>query len=304
MIKTLWATLIVVILTAGQAFALEITSLAPNRGTPGTLVAINGGLFSPQTQPFLGEHYVIPRIVNENYMEFTVPYLPPGDYLLTVQDGNRVTDQSFKFEVLSPTPQISGLNPRTLDICTVDSQLQIEINGRNFLSGAVILINSNAVPSRVINSTTLEAQLPEFQEAGIYGVSVRNPDGATSLPHSLLVNNLPEIYNVERGADFVTYYEVIIHGKNFLFNSTLVLHEQGSSPLGPIFQQLSFIPRNNTAPEGDGKTIAPQRDQLIYVDCRTLIYQRHPASFQNKELGLQVFNPNGGNTGLHYVVLP
>lgn len=302
--RTFWATLVTLLLSTGQPLALDITSLAPIRGTPGTLVAIDGGPFSSKTQPFLGEHYVEPRIVQDNHLEFTVPLLPPGNYLLTVQDNAATAGQSFQFEVMAPTPQVSSLNPHTIDICQIDAQAEIQVNGRNFLPGAEILVNNKLIPGHVINATTLEAHLPEFQQSGVYGVMVRNPDGAISLPYSLSVNSTPEIFSVERGADFVTYYEIIIHGKNFLFNSIMVLQESESGSANRTYQQLSFVPRSDAPAEGDGRTIAPQSDRLIFVDCQTLIYQRHPYSFQNKELGLQIFNPDGGSTDLYYVSLP
>jgi hypothetical protein len=302
--KILWATFVCILLTKGQTLALEITSLAPIRGTPGTLVAISGGPFSPQTQPFLGEQYVAPRITLKNHMEFTVPDLPPGNYSLTVQDNTMVAAQAYQFEVMAPTPQITNINPRILDACPIDPQNQLQINGRNFLPGAVFLVNENTVVSHIINSTLLEVQLPELQQPGVYGVSVRNPDGATSLPHSLWVNSTPEINSVERGADFVNYYEVIIHGKNFLFNSTLVVKEPENSTLGQTYQQLSFVSRNSAASQGGLDTIAPQRNRLIYVDCQTLIYNRYPTSFQNKDLRLQIFNPDGRKTDQHNVDLP
>ena len=302
--KILWVTLIILFLSTGQPFALDITSLAPVRGTPGTLVAIEGGPFSPTTQPFLGEQYVVPRIVQDNHLEFTVPFLPAGNYLLTVQDKAAVAPQSFQFEVMAPTPEISSINPRVIDICSIDSEAEVQVNGRNFMPGAEIMVNNKLVPSHVISPTTLEALLPEFQQPGVYGVMVRNPDGAISLPYSLSVSSIPEIYSVERGADFVTYYEIIIHGKNFLFNSIMVLQESESGSPARTYQQFSFVPRSDAPAEGDGRTIAPQSDRLIFVDCQTLIYQRHPYSYQNKELGLQIFNPDGGNTGLFYVSLP
>jgi hypothetical protein len=302
--KSLWATLMLLILAAPQSQALDITSLAPNRGTPGTLVAIDGGPFSPQAQAVIGEQYTTPRVVFENHLEFLVPNLPPGNYLLTVQDNTAVARQSFQFEVMAPTPEVSSLSPRMLDICSGDSQNQILVNGRNFLPGAVVLLNGNVVPSERQSSTAMEAQLMDFQKPGVYGVTVRNPDGGLSLPYSLSVNSVPEIYSIERGAEFVTYYEIIIHGKNFQFNSTLVLQEPGNSNSGQNDQQLSFTPRSSSSSEGGGTNIAPQRDRLIYVDCQTLIYRRYPSSFQGKELGLQIFNPDGGNTGLHYVNMP
>ena len=64
--KIPWVMFVYIVLITGQTLALEITSLAPVRGTPGTLVGISGGPFSTQTQPFLGEKYVAPRITLNN----------------------------------------------------------------------------------------------------------------------------------------------------------------------------------------------------------------------------------------------
>ena len=286
-------------LITGQSYALEITSLSPVRGTPGTLVGIGGGPFSSQTQPFLGELYVAPRITLKNYMELTVPNLPPGVYTLTVQDETMVAAQTYQFEVMAPTPQVTNIIPNILDTCPIDPLNRLQINGRNFLPGAVLLVNDRVVPSTVINSNSIEAQLPGFQEPGVYGVSVRNEQGATSLPHSLWVNSTPEIYTVEQGADFVNYYEVIIHGKNFLFNSTLVIKEPEDSAIGMTYQQLSSVSRKNGSSQGG---ISPQ-NRLIYVDCQTLIYHRYRTS-RAKDLSLQIFNPDGRKSDLYYVALP
>lgn len=295
-----WVTFVCIALITGQTFALEITSLTPVRGTPGTLVGISGGPFSPQTQPFLGEQYVAPRLTLKNYMEFTVPNLPPGNYTLSVQDNTMVAVQTYQFEVMAPTPQVTNINPSILDACSVEPLNHLQINGRNFLPGAVLLVNDRVVPSRVISSTSIEAQLPGFQEPGVYGVSVRNQEGATSLPHSLWVNSTPEIDSVEQGADFVNYYEVIIHGKNFLFNSTLVVKEPEDSALGQTYQQLSSVSPKSAASQ---VSISPQGDRLIYVDCQTLIYHRYRTS-RAKDLRLQIFNTDGRKTDLYYVSLP
>ena len=298
--KIPWVTFVCIVLITGQVLALEITSLAPVRGTPGTLVGISGGPFSTQTQPFLGEKYVAPRITLNNYMEFTVPYLPPGNYTLTVQDNTMVAAQTYQFEVMAPTPQVTNINPNILAACPRDPLNQLQINGRNFLPGAVMLVNDSVVPSRVISSTSIEAQLPGLQKPGVYGVSVSNQDGATSLPHSLWVNSTPEINSVERGADFVNYYEVIIHGKNFLFNSTLVVMEQEDSALGQTYQRLSSLSPKSAESQ---VSVSPQEYRLIYVDCQTFIYHRYRTS-RTKDLGLQVFNPDGRKSDQYYLALP
>jgi hypothetical protein len=298
--KIPWVTFACIALITGQALALEITSLAPVRGTPGTQVGISGGPFSLQTQPFLGENYVAPRIISENHMNFTVPNLPPGNYALTVQDNTMVAAQTYQFEVMFPTPQVTKINPSILDACSIDPLNQLQINGRNFRQGAVLLVNDRVVPSRFINATTIEAKLPKFQKPGVYGVSVSNRDGATSLPHSLWVNSTPEINSVERGADFVNHYEVIIHGKNFQFDSTLVVKEPEDSTLGQTYQRLSSLSPKSAASQVN---VSPQGNRLTYVDCQTLIYYRYRTS-QTKELGLQVFNSDGRKSDQYSVDLP
>lgn len=297
--KSPWVTFAFIALITGQALAIEITSLAPVRGTPGTVVGIGGGPFSPQTQPFLGEQYATPRTILKNYMEFTVPFLPPGKYTLTVQDNTVVAAQTYQFEVMAPRPQVTNINPSILDACS-SAPLNLQISGRNFLPGAVLLVNDRVIPSRIINSTSIEAQTPELLEPGVYGVSVSNPDGATSLPHSLWVNSTPEIDSVELGDDFVNYYEVIIHGKNFQFNSTLVVKDPEDSALDETYQQLSSVPQKNAMSQVSN---SPQGNRLIYVDCQTLIYQRYRTS-QAKNLRLQIFNPDGRKTDMYYVDLP
>ncbi len=295
---------VLLFLIAGTAQALEVTSLAPTQGAPGTLVMIGGGPFSATTEIFLGETAVPPRAVLPNQIEIAVPFQPAGQYALTVRDQDSIASGGYRFDILAPTPQITSITPRTLDICTTENEHPLDVNGQNFLAGAVVLLDGTAVPSRVIDITTIEARLPRIQQPGIHGIAIRNPDGATSLPLSLSVNNIPEIDSVERGADTVNAYEMVIHGKNFQFDSILVVNEPQTSTLGQASQQLSFVPRRNTAAQEDPDNLTPQRNHLIFVDCRTLIYRRLPSSFQNKDLSLQVFNPDGGHTGLIHVTLP
>jgi hypothetical protein len=300
--RIVWAILIVTLLYGGQGFSLEITSVAPTKGTPGTPVSIGGGPFSTATQPFLGEQYVSPRQVFENRLEFTVPFLPPGNYNLTVQDERDIAAETYSFEVLAPTPQIADIDPRNLDFCSNQTQRTIYIDGQGFLPGAILLVDGKAVPSRRVDQNNLEAQLPIMQP-GVYGVVARNPDGESSLPHSLWVNSIPGITNVERGDDFVNSYEVIIRGKNFFFNSTLIVKEPGDSITGDSYRQLTFAqPRNRS--QFSQLSTATKTDQMVYVDCNTLVYTRHTNYNPSNEFVLEVINPDGQRTGQYYVSGP
>lgn len=299
-----WIVLFYMAMGVAPVSAIEVVSLAPNRGAPGTLVEVGGGPFSAATEVFLGERYVPPLRVNENSLEFTVPYLRPGNYLLTVQNDRDVAEQNFNFEVLAPTPQISDLDPQNLDVCRPGPEVPLQVAGRNFLEGAVVLIDDVAVPTTFVGPASLEARLQGARQPGVYGVKVRNPDGATSLPHSLWIDSIPEIISVEQGNAFVNYYEVVIHGKNFLAGSTLVVREPDDSLIGQAWRQFSFGARPDRGGFGGGNTIAPQRDRLVYVDCQTLIYYRYPNISQEKELELTVINPEGHKTDPYYVSLP
>lgn len=302
--KILGSALLCVLLTAGPVLSLEITALAPSRGAPGTLVVVSGGPFTQQAQTFLGEQPIDPRIIMDNQIEFTLPPLSPGLYGLTVQDNSTVATQAYTFEVLAPSPQITTIDPRVLMVCPIDAEKKVRISGRNFLPGASCLLDGTPVPSRVISATALEAQLTGPRQPGVYGLSVRNPDGATSLPHSLAVNGTPKIINVERGADFVNSYEVIIRGSNFRFDSILVVKEPDERTFGETYQQLSFVAKHRAPSQGGEDLLTRQRNHLVYVDCQTLIYRRHPSTFQDKELGFKVFNSDGRNTEWIFVALP
>lgn len=298
--KVLLTALIGLLLATAQGYALEVTALAPVRGTPGTLIAVYGGPFTPQTRLFLGEQYVEPRVILENHIEFTIPELDPGSYALTVQDDTSTAPQNYQFEVLSAAPEITRLEPRILDSCRPDQQSPVKVIGRNFQPGAQLVVNRNVMPSQRVSPTLIEAEFTELELSGVYGVAVRNPDGATSLPHSLWIKDVPEIISVERGESLINSYQVIIHGKNFHFNSTLIVNEPADSGTGQTSQQLSFAALKNNLGQ---TTSMNETSRLSYVDCQTLIYHRYP-SFQDKDLTLQIFNPDGRNTDPYHVTLP
>ena len=299
-----WMVLFYMAMGIAPVSAIEVVSLAPNQGAPGTLVEVGGGPFSGATEVFLGERFVPPLRVNESSLEFTVPYLRPGNYLLTVQNDRDVAEQNFNFEVLAPTPLISNIDPQNLDVCRPGPEAPLQVAGRNFLEGAVVLIDDVVVPTTFAGPASLEARLQGSRRPGVYGVKVRNPDGATSLPHSLWIDSIPEIISVEQGNEFVNYYEVVIHGKNFLASSTLVVREPDDSLIGQAWRQFSFGARPDRGGFGGGNTIAPQRDRLVYVDCQTLIYYRYSNISQEKELELTVINPEGHKTDPYFVSLP
>lgn len=302
MSRLLLTALLILQLTAVPVPALEITSVAPVRAAPGTRVFLTGGVFSPQSRIYLGEQFVAPENLLPRQVEFIVPTLPAGIYSLTVQDDAASAVQPFNFEVLVSRPQIVGVEPDNLDVCTDESERLVRVAGSNLHPQTLLLLGGNAVNSRTIDAGTLEFRLPELP-AGVYGIEVRNPDGAASLPHSLWINSVPEITGVEKGGDFVNNYEVVVRGKNFFYTSILVVQEPDAAAGATGTRQLTFYAHRG-APGMVSGNMGPASDQLRYVDCRTLVYQRYPGNFQDKELTFQVINPDGKKTTPYTVTLP
>lgn len=302
MTRILLPVLFALLLLGTSAPALEITSVAPTRAIPGTRVILTGGVFSVQSHVFLGEQFVAPVQLLPRQIEFIVPALPPGSYSLTVQDDIDSAVQPFTFEILAPRPQIAWLDPDNLDVCADEAERLVRVNGSNFGPGTQLLLGGNAVGGRIIDIATMEFRLPELP-AGVYGVEARNPDGSASLPHSLWINSVPEISAVERGDDFVNNYEVVIRGKNFFYNSILVVRESDRGAGGMGIRQTTHYAHRG-APALALGTLPASGEQLRYADCRTLVYLRYPSSLQEKELTLQVINPDGKKTVPYVVTLP
>ncbi|TLM66302.1 MAG: hypothetical protein FDZ69_06590 [Deltaproteobacteria bacterium] len=302
MFKTILLLLPALWSAAGSASALEITSVAPGRGVPDTRVVLTGGPFTAQSRIYLGEQYVPPLQLLPRQMDFIVPAVPPGSYSLTVQDDIDMALQPVLFEVLAPPPQIAAIEPRNLDFCADRAGRSVRVEGRHFLPATQLLLNGTVVGSRFLDAGALEFDLPELP-AGVYGVEARNPDGTASLPHSLWINSLPEISTVEQGDDFVNHYEMLIHGKNFFFNSILVVRETDRAAGGMGTRQTTYYAHRN-APLPVPSNLPAAGEQLRYADCHTLVYLRYPSNFQEKELTLQVINPDGKKTEPYVVTMP
>jgi hypothetical protein len=108
-----------------------------------------------------------------------------------------------------------------------------------------------------------------------------------------VINNTPEIYSVTAGEGGVTSYQVVISGINFTFRSILLVNGKPTPSFRPgtlDTGEFDVTPYNLNQ---------PRRDAVNYVDCRTLIYVRHPTTTQPQTLNLQVINPDGSESGVY-----
>jgi hypothetical protein len=81
----------------------------------------------------------------------------------------------------------------------------------------------------------------------------------------------------------------------------VVREPSGPIPVSDSRQRTIHATRGTLPPSG---TDLKRFDQLLYLDCGTLVYQRYPFDMQNKDLVLQIINPDGQKTAPHHVTLP
>jgi hypothetical protein len=281
------------------AAAQEFTTVSPGTAAAGTAVTVSGGPFGTGVTVLLGGREIIPDQRTERQLVFTVPPLPDGTYPLSLREGDRTSSRSYNFRVHSPPPGILSLSPANIDECATESQRQVVVEGRHFQPGARVLLDGKVIAHTRSGESTLTFTVPPLP-AGIYGVQVINPDEKRSLPHSLWFNSIPEITSVRQGEDFVNYYELVIEGKNFTYNSVLVVSEYPSGAFDQPPQQKIVTAQGKTDPLL-GRT---QGDNLYFSNCHTLIYNRYPYSTQLKRAILQVVNPDGKRTSPYDVSIP
>ncbi len=278
-----WAVLIVVLgFTAAAHGALQITSVGPDVVSPGELVVVTGGPFGPEVEILVGEVLIRPQAIEDRRLTFRLPDLLPGQYLLRLVEDERVSFQTFNLRVLEPLPQVVAIVPETIEACPSGPLPGVAVVGSGFLPGARVLLDGAAIPAEASTGTEIRFTPPRLNP-GLHQVVVVNPGGSTSLPQSLLADGQPEIDAVEQGADYVTSYEVIIRGRNFLGSSQLVVDGR-------------LVPLTDAGPAQEGRG--------IYVDCGTIRYIRFPYSSEPKNTSLQILNPGGQQSAVYQVAIP
>ncbi len=276
----LWLALVLLPAPA-LAAAPEMTGIFPAVASPGSIVTIIGGPFEQQVQIVFGDRTLSPIRIAQKQLTFVVPQLAEGDYLLFLQAGEQHSQRSLFFRVVLPAPSITSLTPSKIEACTTGEQRQVVLQGRDLHRGVQALLDGVALAAEQ-NGNTLTFTLPELPP-GMHQVQVINPDGKRSVPVSLLVDALPEILSVSRGEENVNYYELLISGKNFSYNSTLVVNGRPITPFYPGSLQV---------------------DSIAFRNCKTLIYKRYPPSSQPTQLNLQIINPDGKESAVYTLSAP
>lgn len=300
--RKIFVAMVFLLLCPVGILGLDAVTFYPDVVSRDTPVTIIGGPFDAEVMIRFGDRLIAPRRVGDRQLVFVVPDVEPGAYAFSLVEATRESTPTLALQVVLPPPVIHAITPQRINECYEQGERDVVLLGENFQPGARLLLNNLAVPFERSSDSELQFNAPQLS-AGIYGVQVVNPDGRTSLPHSLEYNNTPEILEVTTGKDFVNYYQLIIRGRNFYNRSMLVVSEYpvGFSDLPP--QQRAIRGRGVPGPwVGDVRKIG--NEELYYKDCHTLIYNRFPLSGQQRRVILRVSNPDGKQTSSYELTIP
>ena len=261
---------------------LSVLSIIPAQGEPGMTVTLNGNGFTATTVALLGIHELPTAVVGGKLLTVVLPDLPPGVYALYLKREDGATSRAYNFMVQPQKPVALSLLPDTVTSCAAGRDREVVLSGANFQSGTRILLDGAAIATRVISASALSFYAPQLPP-GLHQVQVLNPPEALSGTLALFLDSRPEILGVTIGNEYVSYYELIVTGRNFQQTSTLVADGVRVGTRSPAV--------------GD-------RDQLVYQGCSQILYQRHPYDPTPRAMKLQVVNQNGEESNLYSISAP
>jgi hypothetical protein len=261
---------------------LSVLSIIPSQGEPGMTVTLSGTGFTGGTTAFLGTRELPVTVVGGRVLSVELPDLSPGVYALYLRREDGSTSRAYNFVLQAQRPVASALSPDTVSSCAAGREREVVVSGANFQSGARVILDGAAIASRFISPSALSFLAPQLP-SGLHQVQVKNPSEAVSGVLALFLDSKPEIQSVAIGSEYVSYYDLIVTGKNFQQTSTLVADGKRIST---------------------GRLVAGEREQLIFLGCNQIVYQRHPYDPTPKEIRLQVVNQNGEESSVFTISAP
>jgi len=253
--------------------APAILSIIPAQAEPGGKVMMFGSGFGTQASAYLGSIEIPTLIVDGRQVEFYIPQqLDPGLYALYLKRSDGAVSRPYNFSVLPLRPVLNGLSPDVISSCAQGTDREVTARGQNFLETSQLVFDGAVLKSRYLSSDALTFNVPSVP-GGLHQVVVRNSPENVTVAHGLMVQTKPEIVQVMIGSRYVNYYELVIVGRNFQQNSSIYVDGQKIGGYG-------------------GQDIG-NRENLIYVDCNRMVYERHPYSQVEKDFRIMVMNPGG-----------
>ncbi len=261
---------------------INVLSIIPAQGEPGTSITLYGNGFREGTTAFLGNTQISAQVYGQKQLTFDIPNLEPGLYALYLRNKDGSTSRTYNFTVLAQKPVVLSVQPDKIFSCDSGGEREIQITGKNFQPGSMLMFDGAAIRSRLISPEAISFTAPDVP-AGLHQIQVKNPGDAYSTVMALLIDAKPEITSISQGSEDVSSYNLIISGRNFQPNSSLIVDGN----------RLSGV---ESYPAG--------KEKIIYVDCNQIIYERHPYDTTPKTVRLQVLNPNGVSSSVVQITAP
>ena len=280
-----------------KAPPVTILSIIPAQGEPGTTVTLYGTGFSQKTTVFLANMELQATVIGPQQLSFEIPKLESGLYALFLKREDGTTSKAYSFTLLPLKPTVVSLSPDTVYACATGRDRDVAVAGHNFREGSQVMFDGAAIRSRFSSPETLYFMAPQIA-GGLHQVQVKNPDDTVSGVLGLVIDARPEISGVIRGDEYVNYYNLIIEGRNFQQNSMVVVMEERTIEETP--SRLAVDVKRITSGSGS----VTEREQILFINCNKIIYQRHPYSTLPKNFSVQVINPDGGESSVVSVSAP
>jgi len=277
---------------------ITILSIIPAQGEPEIGVTLYGTGFTEKTTAFLGNTQVQTQVLGPKQLTFDIPKLPPGLYALFLKREDGTTSRTYNFALLPPKPVVYALSPDTMYACSTDREREVVISGRNFQERSQVLFDGAAIRGSFLSSASISFKVPRAG-SGLHQVQVKNSEDAVSGSQGLFIDSRPEIDSVTIGEENVNFYYLVIGGRNFIQDSTLVITEDRFQDQAGI-QQPDFDVRRLRS----GSSSAIDREKVVFVNCSQLTYQRYPYSTTVKSFKVQVVNPGGEESAVIQVSAP
>lgn len=281
-----------------QPARITILSIIPAQGEPTTSVTLAGSGFTDKTTAFLGNTEVPTVVLGPRQISFTIPNLPPGLYALYLRRGDGTTSRAYNFTLLPTKPDIYALAPDTMYACSTGRDREVVITGRNFQEKSLVLFDGAAVRGSFLSTETFSFTVPRVA-AGLHQIQIKNLEGAISGSQGLFIDSRPEIDSVIPGEEYVNYYDLVIGGRNFTQDSTVIITEERDLNQTGIQLPIFDVKRLRS-----GTASATEQERAIFVNCEKLIYQRYPYSTTPKNFKVQVINPSGEESSVIEVSAP
>ena len=190
----------------GRAFTIKpiVVALAPSTvriGSPEFTLVVSGSDFLPGAVIVFGEKILETLFRSNSQIEARVSaaLLAEGGAIgVRVRNPKGELSSITKFVVADDPPRLLKLTPQKTG--TGAQNLALKIEGERFQQGAGVMLKGEALETRFVSSTLLEATAPEkfFKVAAALEVRALNADGSQSNPVTLTVENGPLITRLSR----------------------------------------------------------------------------------------------------------